>query len=742
MSSGKDQQDFIFLYRSTRTRELSAALIMLCGVLLVRSHAFFVLFSHALGGSSSDSGLYLWLLQQLNALNSETGWFNTGAFYPYTQTLAWSDNYILPALLSWPFLKIGLPVHFVHNLLLLMACWLNGFCCYKLAYKLSGQYYSSLLAGFCFLSLSFFTNNLGHPQLQYAFWILAGLLFLWKSLASKSHLIPALFGFSVFACFLTTVYYAIFLVLLSFIFVGLLLIMRPSANWKARLLPLGVWSILWSLMLIIFAVPYLNISKVFGERQIYEAYYFSADLGSLFASAPLSLVYSWTSGFSHAEALYFPGLLLYALASLAVFRLSQSKKLKILFALCLFSLLAALLCATQLRAQQLYGYLAAFFSWASIIFFLLHAYRLSRLEKQLGFEIVTDRSIISLLCGAALICLLLALGPLGNPEKAHMALGVFRLPYELFPGFSAIRAISRIGVLFLICCCLLLPFGVSYLFQLLKRPVSAAIVGLLGLLILLENYNTSFPLEPVQEPPLVFSILQNYEGQSELKRALVLPFTHELRPDGQVKSWGNFARLNVNYMNWATGRKIELVNGYSGIKSKIAREFPAKFRSFPDRRSLNTLSTLAAVEYIIVLPEFYQNFDHSTFESNLSKHSELKLLARDDRGNYLLHFTPKHRVHEEFSLRVPSYPQSQLSIDLMPAYREEQPLISIEIYEDDHTPGEPLSIFNVRADGRWTTKNIILPRVSQKARPLRLRFEVPDKQMLLIGKTSLNKIYD
>src|SRR5262249_26811995 len=122
-----------------------------------------------IGGAQRDAGLYSWLME-INARDLlRMPWFSTKAFYPYAHSLAFSDNFIFPSLVASPFLEIGVPPGLVFNLIILCAELLTGYGTFRVAYALTADFASSLIAGSGFIAFAYFTAHLGHPQLQFAF---------------------------------------------------------------------------------------------------------------------------------------------------------------------------------------------------------------------------------------------------------------------------------------------------------------------------------------------------------------------------------------------------------------------------------------------------------------------------------------------------------------------------------------------------------------------------------------------
>src|SRR5690606_17744046 len=96
---------------------------------------------------------------------------------------------------------------------------------------------------------------------------------------------------------------------------------------------------------------------------------------------------------------------------------------------------------------------------------------------------------------------------------------------------------------------------------------------------------------------------------------VVLPLARQLRSDGTIESWSDFARLNVSYMNWAYPAGAQIINGYSGQRTQIMREFPRAMVNFPDPRSTATLGSIINIRYIVVHTSQFENFDPALYFS-------------------------------------------------------------------------------------------------------------------------------
>lgn len=726
---------FLLLYFRPLKKELLAIFGFIVIIFAFRYKAILNINSMVLGGFERDAGLYVWLIKANIRDLFSLPLFNTTAFYPYTRTLGWSDNFILPSLVLWPALKLGLPLVLAYNLLLLGTTFLNGFFSYRLCFRLSGKAFPAFIAGAAFMSLSALSSQLGHPQLQFAFFFPLGLGALFYTLSRPAFFRAYLLGVVVLAAFLTTVYYSLFLVVCYFSIFLIFIVLRPKHYTAKDYSIIAIGSALGVAPLLFFLKPYLDVRDIFGARNIYEAYYFSANLFSYISTSPLNLLYKGTAEWTHAEAYLFPGFTVLILSLLALMRISEAKELRKILGIFAVCFIFAILCTIHARSNLYYSYMSATLFWLSLFAFIVLIYKMGQFERRLGFTIMTNRGLIAALIFTAFLFFAISFGPLGNPEKGELALGIFRPFYELLPGFNSIRAISRTGLVCLFILCTLLVFGVSIMQARVRKGRLLSVFVLA--LILLENYNSTYPLQPVSRGSSVFEQLE----QLTIKNAalMILPFTDELKANGTVKSWGKFAEYNVNYMNWAFPLDMPLVNGYSGQRSKIMLEYPRKMSNFPDRRSVNAIGLIPGLKYIIYVSQNDPQFNELQFLEKLKNYTaELQLISTDLEGNYLIEFIGKTRITEGFYLRTPSFPNGVLTLELQALYEAEDKEYELVLIEHDHFNGAPVATTKIKANGEWEQYSFLLPEVKNTARPLRISFKWEGQSDLLLKERSFS----
>ncbi len=745
MNGGRQQlkklKAFLSLFEFAFDKEALAFAIICLVMVVFRWDAILAFNSRYLGGVEQDAGLYIWLTESNIRDLFSLPWFNTEMFYPYTRTLAWSDNFILPSLFAWLFNLTGIGKIAAYNLVILGATVLNGFLTYLLCYRLRGDRLAALGGGALFMCLSWFSGNLGHPQLQFAFWIPLSLLALFSFYGGFSWCWAVVIGLSISGAFLCGIYYSVFIVaLITVVLIGSL-ILKPEAFYSKDWIALaGI--ILGLLPVIPFLLPYLDAKEVFGSRGLYEAHYFSATLLSYFSFSPFAWLYKGTASLSHAEAQLGSGLIIIAMAVLAYLRITETKaltKTSLFFLVAFFA--ASIFSIDEIHllpyvGGQLPNYLCAIGMWIAIGGFAYLLWKVGRIEMRLGYPIITNRNLLAIFLFGALVFYFLSFGPQANPTKGHFALGIFRVFYEILPGFDSIRAIGRCGIVCLFCLCVLYSLMVAHFKK--SGTLNVFFVGLTIIFSLGENFPFVYPLEMKKPNPEIFGKLLGLPDENGA--VVVLPFTSELKQDGQVRSWGDFAEKNVDYMNWVFDSKHPLVNGYSGQRTKITNDFPARLASFPKEQALKGLGIIGGLKYVVYLPSYNPDFEKRRFEKELATAgNQLTLLEEDHAGNKLFQFNGEQLINRgDFELMVPSWPEGKLEFDLKADSEADAPEILLDVMNEEYFPGGPLASFRLAANGNWRGFKMNIPLTSGKVRPLRLKFK-SDKDIPIYMKNSSYK---
>src|SRR5215204_5902474 len=166
-----------------------------------------------------DAVLNTWILASNHhtLLTQPLEFFNTNIFYPYKQTLLFSETLFLPSLWLLPIRLFTGSALLTHNVLVLMGFTLTGTTGYLLGRWLFRSFWAALVVGAVFAFNSYTLSNMGQAQLLQLQWLPLALLYMGKSLQKPSMRNALFVALFLVAQFYTVIYYGIF----SFIVVGL-----------------------------------------------------------------------------------------------------------------------------------------------------------------------------------------------------------------------------------------------------------------------------------------------------------------------------------------------------------------------------------------------------------------------------------------------------------------------------------------------------------------------------------------
>lgn len=745
-------------YKLHLVNEICAVFFLVLTIILFRSRAFDSFSEAFIGGAEFDSGLYLWLIKTNlknlsewfeHIVSNPFGyllidrdsappfqfWFNTSAFYPYGSSLAWSDNFILPSLIVGGLQWAGLTFVQSWNSLILCATLLNGYSTYHLSFRLTGNLLSSLLAGIIFMTWGWFGEHLGHPQLQFAFFIplvtAAYLKFL-----NKKNLKSALgIGAIIFFGLTTTAYYAIFSGFLILALTLALLSSRPGI-FRFRHLWVSFIAILISAPIFYpFVYPYFDVASAFGDKYLYEAYAFAATGFSYIAASTYSWLYgAKTSILSHKEGHLFPG----AAVLVIFFFTALLPKLKVKFELgpiiLTTSLLALMILSNFSRsgeAAPMFAILATALGWVAILSGLLVCHKVNK-------EPYLQLNLIPCLVFVAVFFAIISLGPLTKEGGVNLWWGPFQILFYDLPGANAIRAISRAGVVVVFAISLLTGLFFNKFPRL--NPQVASLKLLLAVLIVVENFNFIFPMERAPNKPEIFTTVEKITSKQDA--IFVFPYFTTLDKNYRIKSWQEFAKLNVNYMNWSVDAPYQLINGYSGQLTWFMKEYPRKLANFPDLRSIRALSYLSNLKYILILPRFIPDFNLDKFRASLENFKDqLSIKKIDGEGNILLGLNMVSEIGSEFSILVPPDRglRNAISIEVRGAIQPGFPTSSLTISESG--AGALISTQQIVHDGKFKRLEIKLNATGERVKFRHLKLNVVSEDEDAQGLPSTPKVF-
>jgi len=375
--------------------------------------------------------LHSWTTHPLNI-------FNANVFYPYRDTLAYSDYLFGQAALIAPVLLKTGNVILADNLSLLLSYALSGFAMYLLVVDLTGNRLAGIVAGFAYAFAPARMAQFEHLHLTSAEWLPLAVLAARRALLQRSIKWSVVLGLLVVVQGLFGIYYFYFLAILLGLVFAAYLIARRDRDAVIAIAQAAVACAIGAALLLPILLPYQTVHDDLGiERTVAEMNKWRAEPSDYLAVSPQNRLLGSHLGTRYSRDLerdLFPGGLLILLAVVGLF------------------------------------------------------------NRRIGWE-------RWMLLSVALGSILLSFGITGHVHGHDFPLP-YRLFYDFMPGFKAIRVPARLGLLALVGLAGLAGLGLDLVLRLLGRlPARATLKFVIasGLSLLLvfgmaEEYTTRIPL--------------------------------------------------------------------------------------------------------------------------------------------------------------------------------------------------------------------------------------------------------
>ena len=544
----------------------SAALVPLLAYLLLTVGFTWPMAAHAttaLGGGL-DPMLQIWVIAwnaHAFTTNPLTVW-HAPIFFPYPDTLAYSDHHLLLAVVALPLIAVGGPV-LAYNLLVLTSYALTGWAVYLLASDvLAGvrdtwaRTIGAFAAGAVFAFGTYRATHVVHLQLLQTAWLPLALLFLRRWLRASEEgggrwRDAALFGlFTGIQC-ITALYYAYFAALA----IGLCVAIWLWGTVRHQLQPgfwqriggLAVGGGLATLTTTPLILPYMRIYEYLGViRSPRELDNWSAPLQAYLAVTPTNWLYGGRGGWftaSGGEFALFPGFVTIGLAGSGV------------------------LLAVWSRTGD-------------------------RKTTPEGIPRAQDIAFLVLLGISAFI---LSLGVGIRLERGGDMLPVplpYPLLYERVPGFGALRVPARWAMLTHLALALLAGIALvrirGWLLATLNRRLALMIPALIGTIALFEHASFPLPLATIPATPPVYSWLGD---QRDIHAILELPV-------GSTPRGAELERITFRQFHQMRHWK-PLATGYSGIIPFGTTDLLRRVQRLPDDDTLRYLA-LVGIDTLVI----------------------------------------------------------------------------------------------------------------------------------------------
>jgi hypothetical protein len=512
-------------------------------------------------GDNPDTHLFLWTLAwDAHALIAQPlSFFDANIYYPYSGTLAYSENLLGSGLLAAPIIWLTGNLVLALNFVQLASCVLCGLGAYVLARRVGISRAGAVLAGIVFLAAPPRFFRIGQLHLTAVQWVPFSLAYLHSYLdgGRRRDLWIAAGFFTLQA--LTSGHGAVFLVVSIAALLAYRIALGESLAIAKRLRDFGIPGLLLMAPLIWLFAPYRAAQAEVGLKRSLENW---LPAPSSYLATP-SHLHQYLRSFitetninDTADAWLFPGVTVVIFAALALLP-SRTPGL-----------------GQDWRARLRRN---------SAVFYVL----------------------------LAVLAVWLFLPP---------PVGLWPHLYAL-PGMNFIRVPSRFMILAMLALGVAMGAGFDRVFGALRAPMpwapkpwrrwriaAAAVVGML----LLAEY-ASMPLYNVPFAVEIPAIDRWLDTQPK-------PFAIAEVPVPSPGNLGAYERQQTMAMLHSTAHWQKTVHGYSGIRPALHQRLNLELTAFPDETSLRSLRELG-VRYVVVHEEMYPPERRAEIEARYARHA-------------------------------------------------------------------------------------------------------------------------
>ncbi len=245
--------------------------------------------------------------------------YNANDFYPYSNTLAYSETLLGQAIFAMPIIWLTDNPVFAVNLTTLISYILSGIGMYALTHRFTHNRGAAFIAGMAFAFNPFRFAHLDHVQLLSAQWVPFTLLFLDRLIhhPNRRNTLGLVFFMNVQV--LSSYYYALFFAV-ALVILGSIYLLTERQRLSQRLcLYLSLSIVITLAIQIPLSIPYFRVAESMGfERNLADAIHGGADLTDFVTAPPKNRIYGPATtplrGEGWWEHITFPGLIVMLLA--------------------------------------------------------------------------------------------------------------------------------------------------------------------------------------------------------------------------------------------------------------------------------------------------------------------------------------------------------------------------------------------------------------------------------------------
>lgn len=519
--------------------------------------------------------------------------FNANIYFPYQNSLAFSDIYFTNSLLALiPVLILNSPI-VANNFIFILSLILIGFFTYSLSFLLTKNNLISFLSGILVMFCPAYLSELAHTQIISIFFVILAIILLIKFLLTKKTIFFVLFLIT----FILQTYNSFmpgYFIVFSSLFICLFYVLEEKKRLKFLLTRKKILLLLISLAVIIpIVIPYYQVSKEFNYvRDIRESIHFALQPEDLLSTTPLSRLEPVLSQIPFTKDL-------------------------------------------QKTGEVKPGFIGLTFSMLVIVSFF---YIIKNWKKQ---NFVVKGIFISSVFG-----LLLSLGPFLHLQRLtiHDPFPI-PLPYLIFyyiiPGFNGIRNSARYEMLFII---MSAPIVAVFLKEALKNtPIRTKYILLLlfSIVVVLEfNFPIKFyPVPEKKDFPKVYSYISKTSKSTVIIEMPI--FNWNVTPYVNQEWWREY---------YSTVHFRKTVNGASGFSPFPWQDLVNFLLSdFPSDKSIQKLKEIG-VNLIIVHKNEYDALYMNNYKilGKSTKNGEDVIKNLSDRKDLYL----EKQFGEDFVFRI------------------------------------------------------------------------------------------
>jgi hypothetical protein len=550
-----------------------------------------------------DPRLFSWVMLTIfrNLVTDPALLFHGNAFYPMGSSLALAEPLLIPALMAGPLFAVTRNPVLAYNLTLICFWALSGWAMYVVAFQLTRQRVAAFAAGLVFTFAPYRMDHYREFQMEMAFGIPLAVFTLVRFLETQRarYLMALLVVFGLQAA--SVWYYAIILAL-GLSVVTLQVVALRWTGWRLRpVCGAGVAILALALALSPVAAPYFHVRQELNySRGLDDAVRRSADVLSYVEARANWLYRSFTRERDWEASLFLgvaglalvaPGLLWLRRGPDPALRSRAERWLATAVWLALAVTLLALLVRGRLHVGSVRLGVPVTASGVALLLAALGRHASEgwrRWRTGIADRHLSDRDWVAILLGLAGVAFFLSLGPIVALGGRPLGAGLYAWLWPYLLPLHAIRGPTRIGVLFLFSGALLAAYGVAWLRVRWSPGRYRALVGLLGVGLMLEYAWMPLP----------------YQTIDSVARPVDAALRADPRPAAVLEWPTNIQDTDADAMFRSLAHGKRVVNGLSGFVPALVRNLSVALTTpgpvFPVPEAQAALRRIYPLRYLVV----------------------------------------------------------------------------------------------------------------------------------------------